>query len=181
MPRLFATVLLVVSSLPLTVEAQTFPSDDPVIRAIWSEGMGDASQVAPLAQVLLDSIGPRLSGSPGQRAANEWLLGMYESWGVPARAEEYGTWLGWERGISHIDLLEPRVRTLNGMMLAWSPGTDGPVEGDVVALPDFASPAALMERCHLWRVSCWSASMRAWDSGVASAAQLSGARHVGSA
>ncbi len=140
MPRVRVAVLLALVLLPLAARAQTFPTDDPVIRAIWDEGMGDASRVAPLAQVLLDSIGPRLSGSPGQQAANEWLLGMYQSWGVPARAEEYGTWLGWERGISHIDLVEPRVRTLNGMMLAWSPGTDGPTEGEVVAFPGFGSP-----------------------------------------
>ena len=52
--------------------------------------MGDRSQVESLAQVLLDSIGPRLSGSPGQMAANDWLSTMYESWGVPARQEQYG-------------------------------------------------------------------------------------------
>jgi hypothetical protein len=123
------------------VWAQSLPTQDPVIRAIWGEGMGEASQVEPLSQVLMDSIGPRLSGSPGQMAANRWLLERYEGWDVPARMEEYGTWLGWERGITHIDLLEPRVRTLNGMMLAWSPGTDGPVEGEVIAFPGFGSLA----------------------------------------
>lgn len=125
------------------VPAQTFPTDDPVIRAIWDHGMTDRSRVEPLAQVLLDSIGPRLSGSPAQAAAERWLLDTYARWGVPARRERYGTWRGWDRGHTHVDLVAPRIRSLNGTMLAWSPGTDGPVEGEVVAFPTVASAAEL--------------------------------------
>ena len=106
--------------------------------------MTDQSRVEGLAQALLDSIGPRLTGSPANDAANEWVLERYASWGIEARKEQYGTWRGWDRGWTHIDLVEPRVRTLNGTMLAWSPGTDGPVEGDIVAFPTtIASPDEL--------------------------------------
>jgi len=121
--------------------AQTFPTDDPIIKQIWEEGMNN-SQTYPLAQVLMDSIGPRLTGSPGQQAAHDWAVAKYESWGIPARNEQWGTWLGWRRGITHIDLKEPWVRTLEGTMLAWSPGTNGPVEADVVVLPEFEDEAA---------------------------------------
>ena len=106
LPGLLAASLLGTSPLL----AQSMPTSDPVVRAIWEQGMGEASQVVPLAQALLDSIGPRLSGSPGQMAANRWLLERYEEWDVSARMEEYGTWLGWERGITHIDLLEQIVQ-----------------------------------------------------------------------
>lgn len=122
-------------------EAQTFPTDDPVIRQIWEEGMGDGSQVFELAQALLDSIGPRLMGSPSFAEAGDWLLSKYAEWGVEAEKQEYGTWTGWDRGYTHIDLLTPRKRTLEGMILAWSPGTDGPVEAEVVLLPRFSSRA----------------------------------------
>jgi carboxypeptidase Q len=125
------------------VNAQDFPTDNPIIRAIWAQGMEEGSQAEQLAQALLDSVGPRLSGSPGQRASWDWALSMYENWDVPARTEEYGTWQGWDRGYTHIDLVAPRKRTLNGTMLAWSPGTDGPVEGEVVALPSFENEADL--------------------------------------
>ena len=128
---------------PDGLKAQDFPTDDPIIRAIWAQGMEEGSQVEPLAQALMDSIGPRLSGSPGQRAAIDWAVSMYESWDVSVQAEEYGTWRGWDRGHTHIDLVAPRKRTLNGTMLAWSPGTDGPVEGEVVAMPSVNSPADL--------------------------------------
>jgi len=136
-----ALSVLALTALPAS--AQTFPTADPVIKAIWAQGMGESSRVEPLAQALLDSIGPRLTGSPANRGAQDWLLGRYADWGIQARREDYGTWLGWDRGYSHIDLVEPRKRTLNGMMMAWSPGTDAPVEGPVVALPELTSPADL--------------------------------------
>ena len=121
--------------------SQDLPSNDQVIKMIWEEGMTESSQVEDLAQVLLDSIGPRLSGSPNQLAAINWVTDMYNSWGITAGKEQYGTWKGWDRGHTHIDLVEPRKRTLNGTMLAWSPGTDGPVEGPVAMMPRFASQA----------------------------------------
>jgi len=137
-----AVFLTLVPAAPAA--AQTFTSDDPVIRAMWTEGM-ERSQVARLAQVLTDSIGPRLSGSPGFMAAADWLLSTYESWGVSARREEYGTWRGWDGGPLHVDLIAPRVQTLNAHWLAWSPGTNGPVELDVVVVPDFASAAQVTQ------------------------------------
>ena len=138
---LLAALVLATAPGAGAASAQTFATDDPVLRSIWTEAM-DNSQVEDLAQVLLDSVGPRLTGSPGMDAAHDWAVKQYGAWGIDARNEQYGTWRGWDRGVTHIDLIEPRVRTLEGMMLAWSPGTNGrAVEGDVVILPGFASAA----------------------------------------
>src|SRR5687767_7788303 len=116
--------------------AQTFPTDDPVLRAMWNEGMRN-SQAMTLLQVLSDSIGPRLTGTPNSLSGQEWIKGIYGQWGIPARSERYGTWAGWRRGPSHIDLMAPRVRSLQGTMLGWSPGTRGrPVQGGTVILAD---------------------------------------------
>jgi carboxypeptidase Q len=116
----------------------SFPTDDPVIKRIWSVGM-DSSRTKQLAQVLLDSIGPRLTGSPGMASASDWVIRQYKAWGIDAKREEYGTWRGWRRGASHIDLMTPRVRSLEGTMLAWSPGTNNrPVTAEVIILPKFA-------------------------------------------
>lgn len=126
-------------AVALPAQAQTFPTDDPVIKKIWDEGMNN-SQLYPLAQALMDSIGPRLVASPGQDAAHDWAVSKFKSWGIEARNEQYGIWTGWRRGITHVDLISPRVRTLEGTMLAFSPGTNGkPVEGDVVVLPEVGS------------------------------------------
>ena len=125
-----------------SARAQSFPSDDPIIKQIWAMGM-DSSQVGALAQVLDDSIGPRLTGSPGIKAGNDWLVATYTRWGIGAENVQYGTWKGWKRGASHFDLIAPRVRSLEGMILAWSPGTKGkPVDGPVIILPDAADSMA---------------------------------------
>ena len=121
--------------------AQGLAVPDPVLEGIWTEAM-DNSQIEPMAQVLLDAIGPRLTGTPHMERAQEWAISKLSGWGVEARTEEYGTWEGWDRGVSHVDLVAPRVRSLEGRILAWSPGTGGePVEGGVAVLPEMRSPA----------------------------------------
>jgi carboxypeptidase Q len=123
------------------VQAQSLATDDAVLQRIWEEGM-TRSQIEPLAQVLLDEVGPRLTGSPQMERAQAWAIETMQGWGIDARLEEYGTWEGWDRGPSHVDLISPRVRSLEGRILAWSPGTGGrPVEGGVTYPADIRSPA----------------------------------------
>lgn len=128
---------------PATASAQTLTVEDPVLRQIWRQAM-DNSHLERLAQVLLDSIGPRLVGAPQAAGAQEWAVKTMGGWGIQAERQRYGTWEGWDRGVSHVDLVAPRVRSLEGRTLAFSPGTNGrPVEGPAVALPTMASPADL--------------------------------------
>ena len=108
---------------------------DPTVLKLWDEGM-NRSQAMTLAQVLLDRHGQRLTGSTSSDAAQEWLVQTYTSWGVNAKRERYGTWYGWDRGVTHVDLVAPRVRSLEATAMAWSPSTGGrPVEAEVVAYP----------------------------------------------
>jgi len=126
---------------PTSAESQSLATDDPVLRNIWQEAMNN-SHFEPLAQALLDSIGPRLTGSPQIERAQDWAVRTLEGWGIEARTEQYGTWEGWDRGVSHVDLVSPRVRSLEGRILAWSPGTDGrPVEGTVTYPQNINGPA----------------------------------------
>ena len=141
MARFALSLLALISFSALPLVAQGFPTDDPVLRRLYAVGI-DSSQVYELAQPLLDSIGPRLTGSPAIRSGNDWLVARYREWGIPAKNEQYGTWRAWRRGITHFDLLSPRVRTLEAMMLAWSAPTKGKVEGKVIILPDVADSAA---------------------------------------
>jgi carboxypeptidase Q len=143
------TRLVLAASLiaaPLAAQtATTYPTNDPVIQRIFRLGM-DSSQVQKLSQVLLDSVGPRLTASPGMKNASDWVIKKYQEWGIEGRADRYGTWRGWRRGVSHIDLMQPRVRSLEGQMLAWSPPTPGsrPVTAEVVILPKFADSTAFV-------------------------------------
>jgi carboxypeptidase Q len=121
-------------SLPAYV--RTSPPVDPTISRIVEEGT-QRSHVAVLAQTLTDSLGPRLTASPGIESASRWARSMYQRWGIATREHRYGTWPSWRRGHTHVDLVAPRVHTLEATTLAWSPGTNGKaVTGDVVTLPD---------------------------------------------
>lgn len=142
---IFMVVCFLFTVFLMPVSGQTFPSDDPVLKSFWSEAM-DSSRLELLAHELLDVVGPRLVGTPQMQKAHNWAVETYKRWGIEAKNEEYGKWRGWERGITHIDLLEPRVRTLEGTMLAWSPGTKkGGVTAGVVILPDLADSAAYLK------------------------------------
>jgi len=115
--------------------AQDNPTGDPIVQKIYDEGMHH-SQLERLAQPLMDSIGPRLTGSSANRAANDYLLKTYKSWGIDARNEKYGTWRDWTRGKSTLELVSPRYRVLEATMHAWSATTPaGGVTADVVMIP----------------------------------------------
>ncbi len=135
MKRLWLTLAAGLAvAAPLTLQAQ---GSDPVIQRIHRLEM-DSSWTDRLARTLFDSLGPRLTGSPDQKRANDWLVKSYTEWGIPAKNEQYGTWRGWRRGYSHIDLIEPRVRSLEGTMLGWSPGTKKKdLTAGTVILPHF--------------------------------------------
>ena len=100
----------------------SYAQQSEIVNNIVTEGT-ENSQLENLAHQLMDVIGPRLVGTPQMKVANDWAVEKYKSWGIEAKNEEWGKWRGWERGITHIDLVSPRVVTLQGMQLAWSPVT----------------------------------------------------------
>ena len=97
-------------------------AQDDTIKNIIAEAT-ENSHLEILAHELLDVVGPRLTGTPQMKNAGDWALQRYASWGIEARIHEFGEWQGWERGITHVDLVSPRTRTLSGMQLAYSPST----------------------------------------------------------
>ncbi len=136
------TIFLVVAAFSLSLGlgfAQTKDTPkDPVIAGIIKEA-NDNSQLEKLATELMDGIGPRLVGSPQMKQAHDWAIEKYKQWGISARNEKWGEWRGWERGVSHIDMVYPRVKSLEGMQLAWSPSTKGQsVVGETIIIPDVA-------------------------------------------
>jgi carboxypeptidase Q len=133
---MFITGMLLCSSITF---AQT---GKPVIDAMVQEENTN-SQLEKLAHELFDEIGPRLVGSPLMKKANDWAVEKYKSWDVSARNEKWGEWRGWERGISHIDMVSPRVRSLEATQLAWSPGMGNKtVTAEVIILPELADSTA---------------------------------------
>jgi len=97
---------------------------NPIVESIIKEAT-ENSQLKKLAHELTDGIGPRLVGTPQMKQAHDWAVNKYQSWGISAKNEKWGEWRGWERGVSHIDMVYPRVKSLEGIQLAWSPSTNG--------------------------------------------------------
>ena len=88
---------------------------------------------------LTDVSGPRLTASPGERAAADWAVARLKGWGIAsARTEPWGRFgRGWRltRLVGH--LLEPTYAPLHAVPRAWSGGTRGPVAAEVVQAPVF--------------------------------------------
>ena len=109
---------------------------DAVVEAMVKEA-NENSQLEQLGHELLDGIGARLVGTPEMKQAGDWAMAKFKTWGIDARSEHWGEWRGWQRGPAHFEMVAPRVRSLNGMQLAWSPGTNGkPVTAETILLPD---------------------------------------------
>ncbi len=133
---LFAFGMLFISTATMAQK------DKAVIDAMVNEEMTN-SPLEKLAHELFDGIGPRLVGTPQMKMANDWAVAKYKSWGISARNEQWGVWRGWERGVSHIDMISPRVKSLEGTQLAWSPGMgDKTVTAGIVIIPDVADSLA---------------------------------------
>lgn len=128
----FGVVALLFAS-PLA--AQDIPTGDSIIKKIYDEGML-RSQAWRFGQVLMDSIGPRLTGSPQSRAANDWIVKTYATMGISAKNEQYGTWRDWTRGLSRVELVTPRLKNLDALVVPWSPGTpNAGIGGEVTIVP----------------------------------------------
>jgi len=136
---------LLFSALLLCTSTCIFAQDKKIIDNIVKE-VNENSQLEKLAHELLDVVGPRLVGSPQMKQANDWAVKKYSDWGISAKNEKWGEWAGWERGITHIDLISPRVRTLEGTQLAWSPSTNGKtINAEAIILPQITDSIAFQK------------------------------------
>lgn len=142
MKKYFSLLSLCILFICSPAKAQVSDEAKEIASKIVAEA-NENSQLENLAHELLDVIGPRLVGTPQMENANDWAIKKYASWGIKAKKEEWGKWRGWERGITHIDLVEPRVVSLSGMQLAWS-GSTGPkgITSGLVNIPDLADSLA---------------------------------------
>ncbi|MGA8852802.1 MAG: peptidase M28, partial [Christiangramia sp.] len=132
MKRITAAVLLFFFTV-FQISAQ---SQQEMVEKIVNEA-NQNSQLEKLAHELLDVVGPRLVGTPQMKNAHDWAVKKYAAWDIQARNEEWGKWKGWERGVTHVDLISPRIQSLEASQLAWSPSTGRKgVTAEVVILPE---------------------------------------------
>ena len=109
--------------------------DLDAVAAIRAEGL-ENSHMQELAHHLTDVIGPRLTGSPGMREANDWTASMFTEWGLAnVTVEPWGEFgRGW-REVSYAGrMVEPYAQPLNARAMAWTGSTDGTLRGPAVVL-----------------------------------------------
>ena len=104
-------------------------------QKVISETKSHSEIMANLAY-LSDVIGPRLTGTAALKKANDWTADKMKSYGLTnVHLESWELPEGWERGYARGRVIEPdNQRVLQIASQAWSPGTKGKVEGDVIVL-----------------------------------------------
>jgi hypothetical protein len=146
MQRAIAAVLTAIAlGLPPGADAQ--PTLDAAVAARIRQEADQRSEILRTLHVLTDIYGPRLTGSPGLKAAGNWAVERLASWGLTnGRLEpwDFGR-PGWvnERVTAHI--VAPVKDQLVTEVVAWTPGTRGVVRAPafLLRLPDRPTPEEL--------------------------------------
>ncbi len=133
--------LLVFSLSGIAQVAQVEKVDLDMMKKIREEGM-ERSKVMDTISWMTDVIGPRLTGSPQLKHANEWTKQRLTEWGMEnAHLESWGPFgRGWSLEKYSANVIEPVPFPLIGYPKAWTPGTNGPVVGEVI-YPDIKTEA----------------------------------------
>ena len=83
-----------------------------------------------------DVYGPRLTGSPGLKAAQDFAVKQMTQWGFSnVHLEPWNfNHPGWQNLELEANTVSPFQQTLNVRPAAWTPGTKGPVQGPVLVI-----------------------------------------------
>jgi len=138
---------LLLAALPTTAQA---PGVADVYAQIRAEETNN-SKIMWIIHEVADDYGPRVTGTPNLKAADDWALKTMASWGLVNTHLEPWTFQppsaatpvpGWE----NMELLAEAVAPFRGQLmvkpLAWTPSTKGVVTAKVVLLdpPGMATP-----------------------------------------
>ncbi len=123
------------AGLGATVLRAAVPAPDyDTLGRIRDEGF-HRSQVMEIVGHLADSIGPRLTGSPQMKAANDWTLAKLREWGLAQpHLEPWEFGEGWSFTRAEARMISPAAAVLQALPKAWTPGTSGVVTGKAMLL-----------------------------------------------
>ena len=125
--------------LPALAQAPGLASVNTRLRAEETKD----SQLMWWLHEVTDVYGPRVTGSPGLRAAQDFAVGQMEKWGfsnVHLEAWNFNH-PGWQNLELEANAISPFQQPLNVRAVAWTPGTNGPVQGPVLIVEPPQPPA----------------------------------------
>src|SRR5918994_206614 len=133
----FSVALFALSPLAAQTQVDTSGSGVLIDQAM------NRSEVMQNLEHLSDVIGPRLSGSPAMRRANEWTASRFRAYGLRVALEPYQFGVTWERGSASLRLTAPFSRAITSHSWAWTEGTGGKSVTGPVILADLSTPESL--------------------------------------
>ncbi len=117
------------SAKPAAEDTSAFAAAD---TQILSE-VRDHSEAMQNSEYLGDAIGPRLTGSPQLKQANDWTAAKFREYGLTnVHLEPWTIAHSWTRGTAHARIVSPTEHPLTIASAGWAPGTAGVVRGSVV-------------------------------------------------
>ena len=130
LPQAIALISIIVPGVAAIAEE---PVHWDVVNQIRDEGF-HRSEIMETIKHITDTIGPRITNSPQQLEAAEWTRDKLTEWGLAnAELEEWGEFgRGWSFTRADIQLVSPVSIPLYALPKAWTPGTNGPVKGEVI-------------------------------------------------
>jgi carboxypeptidase Q len=110
--------------------------DFSTYERIRTEGLTHG-QAMDFASALSDGIGPRLTGSPNMRKANEWTRDTLAKLGLSnVHLEDWGEFgMGWYQINTWGRIVSPDPEPIWMQAAPWSAATSGPVTGEIVYVP----------------------------------------------
>jgi carboxypeptidase Q len=122
--------------ITLTAVAQVADSDLAAMNAKLRAEETNNSKIMWILHEITDVHGPRLTGSPGLREAQDWAVATMKSWGLQnVKLEPWNfNHPGWQNHELEANVLTPFQMLLNVRAVAWTPGTKGTVTGPVLVV-----------------------------------------------
>ncbi len=147
---IFLSVIFVLTSSPVWAQGKEGEREKvdqqtlDMIGKIRYEGFHN-SKIMEIATGLMEEIGPRLTGSPNVKKANDWTRQKLEDFGlVNAKLEPWSPFgRGWANEYSNVRMVVPDIATMIAYPKAWTPGTDGPKRAEVVRVSNVRTPQDL--------------------------------------
>jgi Zn-dependent M28 family amino/carboxypeptidase len=116
--------------------ARPSPDEKSPFAAVDARILGeihDNSEAMANLEYLSDSIGARLTGTPQLKQANDWTKKKFAEYGLTnVHLEPWTIARAWTRGTARARIVAPAEHPLTIAAAAWSPGTPGTVQGQVV-------------------------------------------------